>query len=95
MDLYASPGPSAPLEVSLVIEALLLLVPSYGSIDPTEPFSQPLIATSDWFYEAGQMHSMENVYFARATGNAKPPVLPNTQTGCEPGRAPPWPEADR
>jgi hypothetical protein len=81
-DLYASPGPSASWELKLAIDALLPLIPSYGSIAPTDAFTQKLAGTADWFDEAEQMHSMGNVYFAHATGKP-PPVLPHTKSGAK------------
>ena len=83
-DLFTPPGPSASWEIKAAIDAVLPLVPQYGSITPNDLFTRTPLATGDWFTEAGDMHSMADTYFPHATGGKTAPPLPNTKTG---GRA--------
>lgn len=80
--LFASPGPAASWETKAAIDVVMPLIPTYGSITPTDLFTRTPISATDWFAEAEAMHSMADTYFPHATGGAALPVLPHTRTGA-------------
>jgi hypothetical protein len=85
---YPPPGPNlynTDWYLWVTIDGVKNSIPTYTQIVPSNPdsFAQQLTSTNDWSTEAGDMHSMQYVYFPYVTGKVAP-ILPNTSSA---GRA--------